>query len=68
MRMMFLAVSAPARCPADRGRAREVAHLPLPSQMIATWRPFRVPAGAFRVCFWMIWGCTSIFLLRRYVV
>src|SRR6267143_1368739 len=30
------AVSAPARCPAERGRPREVAHRPFPSEMMAT--------------------------------
>jgi len=30
------AVSAPARCPAERGNPREVAHRPFPSEMIAT--------------------------------
>src|SRR6266566_9025600 len=32
-------VSAPARWPAERGRPREVAQRPLPSEMMATWRP-----------------------------
>ena len=37
--MMRRAVSAPARCPAERGSPREVAHRPLPSEMMATCKP-----------------------------
>jgi hypothetical protein len=31
------AATAPARCPEERGRPREVAQRPLPSEMMATW-------------------------------
>ena len=34
--MIARLASAPARCPADRGNPREVAHRPLPSVMMAT--------------------------------
>src|SRR5437763_4715935 len=37
--MMRRATSAPARWPAERGRPREVAQRPLPSEMMATCKP-----------------------------
>lgn len=43
--MMARAASAPARCPAERGRPWEEAQRPLPSEMMATWSPFCVGAG-----------------------
>src|SRR6266705_2627479 len=37
--MMRRAVSAPARCPAERGSPRDVAQRPLPSEIMATCKP-----------------------------
>src|SRR5580692_5477369 len=37
--MMRRADSAPARCPAERGRPRDVAQRPLPSEMMAMCKP-----------------------------
>src|SRR5258705_13967007 len=38
MRTARRTASAPARCPAARGRPRRVAQRPLPSMTIATWK------------------------------
>src|SRR5438445_120295 len=60
------AVSAPARWPAKRGKPREVAHRPLPSEMMATWncgawaRTSRAPLGSRTVISFIY-----IFLLQR---
>src|SRR5690242_15825963 len=66
--MTRLADSAPARCPAERGNAREVAQRPLPSEMMATCRPEpRIGAGRGVTRCWKVRGCMVFrcFLRRR---
>src|SRR5882762_10671796 len=58
--------SAPARWPAERGKPREVAQRPLPSEMIATWsRGAGVMAGCAVGIGRTVRCCMSMFFLRR---
>src|SRR5579864_3891331 len=65
-RMTRRAASAPARWPAERGRPREVAQRPLPSEMMATWRrgAGRVSGRTEEIC-WTAIDCMVMFFLRR---
>src|SRR6266403_522731 len=57
------AASAPARWPAERGKPREVAHRPLPSEMMATWRRCACAmAGCTAGMFRTFSCCMSMFL------
>src|SRR6267378_522486 len=60
------AASAPARWPAERGRPREVAQRPFPSEMMATWRRWvRSMAGCTTGISRTVSCCMSMFFLRR---
>src|SRR5262245_37539878 len=49
--MIARLASAPARCPADLGRPRDVAQRPLPSVIMATWSEASgLAGGALRIC------------------
>src|SRR5208283_4066610 len=65
-RMVFLAASAPALWPYERGSPREVAQRPFPSQMMATWRGCVAAVGASGKRCRTI-DCISILNLRRYM-